>query len=82
VRTVEELALARVLEQCLDAMEEGETDLDRLMARYPEAAIEIRPLLVIAKSLQSHLARRGVPLTLEFHNQLRDRLREELATRV
>jgi hypothetical protein len=79
---VEELALARVLEQCLDAMEDGETDLDRLLAPYPEAAIEIRPLLLIAKSLQSHLARRGVPLTLQFHNQLRDRLRAELVTKV
>ncbi len=73
VRTVEELALARVLEECLQAMEQGETDLAKLAARYPEAEEEIRPLLDIARQLGRRGAV-GAPLSLEFKEQLRDRL--------
>jgi len=75
---VEELALARVLEECLDAMEGGETDLERLVARHPEAAIEMRPLLEIALRLRAHMAGREVPLSLDFHEELRERLLAEI----
>ena len=70
-----ELALARVLEECLDAMEDGETDLEKLVARHPEAAIEMRPLLEIALRLRAHMAGREAPLSLDFHEELRNRLR-------
>lgn len=70
VSTVEELALARALEECLEAMERGETDLDKLAGRYPEARDEIRPLLDIAQRLRRQ---RGVsvPLLLDFREGLR-----------
>ncbi len=70
---VEELRLARVLEECLQAMEEGETDLDGLAGRYPEARNEIRPLLEIAQQLRRRRAA-GAPLPLEFRDELRDKL--------
>ena len=73
VRTVEELALARVLEECLQAMEQGETDLDGLVERYPEAGEEIRPLLEIAQQLGRRRAD-GAPLPLEFREELREKL--------
>ena len=76
---MEESALARVLEQCLDAMEDGETNLDRLVARHPEAAIEIRPLLELALRLRSSGTARDAPLSLDFHNALRERLRAEMS---
>lgn len=67
---MEELALARALEECLEAMERGETDLDELAGRYPEAQDEIRPLLEIAQHLR---CQRGLsaPLSLEFQEELR-----------
>ncbi len=70
VRSVEELALARALEECLEAMDRGETDLDELSGRYPEAQDEIRPLLEMAQQLRRQ---RGlsVPLSLEFREGLR-----------
>jgi hypothetical protein len=70
VSTVEELALARALEECLEAMERGETDLDKLAGRYPEARDEIRPLLEIAQRLRRQ---RGlsVPLSVDFREGLR-----------
>jgi hypothetical protein len=76
VSSVEELALARALEECLDAMELGETDLDRLSGRYPEARDNIQPLLEIAQQLRR---RRGLsaPLSLEFQEQLRERLAQQ-----
>jgi hypothetical protein len=73
VTTVEELALARALEECLEAMERGETDLDRLAGRYPEGQAEIRPLLEIAQELRRE-RRFGVPLSLAFQEELRQRL--------
>lgn len=78
VRSVEELALARALEECLEAMERGETDLDKLSDRYPEAQDEIRPLLEIAQQLRRQ---RGVtvPLSLEFREELRRLLSQRSA---
>ena len=69
-RSVEELALARALEECLEALEQGETDLDKLSGRYPEARDEIQPLLEIAQQLRRQ---RGlsVPLSLGFREELR-----------
>jgi hypothetical protein len=78
VRTVEELALARVLEECLDAMEDGETDLEKLVALHPDAAIEMRPLLEIALRLRAHMAVREAPMSLDFHDALRERLLAEI----
>ena len=40
-----EQRLADILNECLEAMERGEHDLDRLTDRYPDARNEIRPLL-------------------------------------
>jgi hypothetical protein len=40
-----EQRLADILNECLEAMERGEHDLDRLTDRYPDARTEIRPLL-------------------------------------
>lgn len=70
VRTVEELALARILEECLEEMERRETDLDKLASRYPEARDEIRSLLEIAQALRRE---RGLsaPLSLAFREELR-----------
>ena len=70
---MEELTLARVLEECLEAMERGETDLDGLAGRYPEAEKEIRPLLDVAQQLRRRGAP-GVALALEFREELRNRL--------
>ncbi len=67
---MEELALARALEECLEAIDRGETDLDELCSRYPEAQDEIRPLLQIAQQLRRQLGL-SVPLSLEFWEGLR-----------
>jgi len=67
-----ELALARALEQCLQAMEQGEVDLDALAGRYPEAEEEIRPLLDIAQQLMRGAA--APPITEEFLRELRAQL--------
>jgi hypothetical protein len=40
-----ERLLADILNECLEAMERGEHDLDRLADRYPGARDKIRPLL-------------------------------------
>ena len=70
---VEELTLARALEECLQAMEQGETDLDSLAGRYPEAQEEIRPLLDIAQQLRQR-RNAGPPLAEEMVKELRARL--------
>ena len=78
LRTAGELALARALEECLQAMEQGEVDLDALAGRYPEAEEEIRPLLGIAQQL-----RRGAtapPITVEFLEGLRAQLMSHKAS--
>ena len=70
VWTAAELAQARALEECLEAMERGETDLDKLSGRYPETKDEIRPLLEIAQQLRRQRGL-GAPLSLEFREELR-----------
>lgn len=72
----DELAVARALEECLEAMEKGETDLDALAARYPHARKQIRPLLDIAAKLGEPPPTR--PLAVEFLLDLGDRLRTEV----
>ena len=69
---MEELALARALEECLQAMEQGEVDLDALAGRYPEAEEEIRPLLDIAQQLRQ--GAEALPITVEFLEELRAQL--------
>ncbi|MBI1885265.1 MAG: hypothetical protein HYS09_02955 [Chloroflexi bacterium] len=48
----QEVRLADVLAECLEAMERGEQNIDLLSARYPDAKRDIRPLLAIAKLLR------------------------------
>ncbi len=43
--------MARALVECLEAMKQGETDLDALSVRYLDVAEQIRPLLDIAAQL-------------------------------
>ena len=74
---IEELALAHVLEECLQAMERGETDLDGLAGRYPDAAAEIRSLLSIAQELREKRTS-GAVLSLEFKEEVRNRLLERM----
>ena len=75
---VEELALAHALEECLQAMERGETDLDGLAGRYPDgAAAEIRSLLSIAQELRERRAS-GTVLSLEFKEEVRNRLLQRM----
>ncbi len=69
---VEELSLARILEECVEAVEQGETDLDALASRYPEAEEEIRPLLEIALQLRRDAG--GLPISVEFLEELRAKL--------
>ena len=71
-RVAGELALARALEECLQAMEQGEVDLDALAGRYPEAEEEIRPLLDIAQQLRQ--GAEALPITVEFLEELRAQL--------
>jgi len=72
LRTTGELALARALEECLQAMEQGEVDLDALAGRYPEREEEIRPLLDIVQQLRQGAA--APPITVEFLEGLRAQL--------
>ncbi|MCH7522231.1 MAG: hypothetical protein IH920_00475 [Chloroflexi bacterium] len=72
LRTAGELAAARALEECLQAIEQGEVDLDALAGRYPEAEEEIRPLLDIAQQLKQGAA--APPITVEFLEGLRAQL--------
>ena len=74
---VEELALAHALEECLEAMERGETDLDGLAGRYPDAVAEIRSLLSIAQELRERRAS-GTVLSLEFKEEVRNRLLQRM----
>ena len=74
---VEELQFAHALEECLQAMERGETDLDGLAARYPDAAAEIRSLLSIAQELREKRVS-GTVLSLEFKEEVRNRLLERM----
>ena len=74
---VEELQLAHALEECLQAMERGETDLDGLAGRYPDAAAEIRSLLSIAQELREKRVA-GTVLSLEFKEEVRNRLLQRM----
>ena len=74
---VEELALAHALEECLQAMERGETDLDGLAGRYPDGAAEIRSLLSIAQELREKRVA-GTVLSLEFKEEVRNRLLQRM----
>ncbi len=78
LRTAGELALARALEECLQAMEQGDVDLDALAGRYPEAEEEIRPLLDIAQQLRQGAA--VPPITVEFLEGLRAQLMSQKLT--
>ncbi|KKL27158.1 hypothetical protein LCGC14_2387970 [marine sediment metagenome] len=78
LRTTGELALARALEECLQAMEQGELDLDALAGRYPEVEEEIRPLLDIAQQLRQGAA--APPITVEFLEGLRAQLMSHKVT--
>ena len=78
LRTAGELALARALEECLQAMEQGEVDLDALAGRYPEVEEEIRPLLDIAQQLRQGAA--APPITVEFLEGLRAQLMSHKVT--
>ena len=74
---IEELQLAHALEECLQAMERGETDLDGLAGRYPDAAAEIRSLLSIAQELREKRIS-GTVLSLEFKEEVRNRLLQRM----
>ncbi len=69
---VEELALARILAECVEAVERGETDLDALASRYPEAEGEIQPLLEIVQQLRRDAG--SPPISVEFLEELRAQL--------
>jgi hypothetical protein len=58
-------------------MERGETDLDGLAGRYPDAAAEIRSLLSIARELREKGVS-GSVLSLEFKEELRNRLLQRM----
>jgi hypothetical protein len=72
LRAVGKLARARALEECLQAMEQGEVDLDALAGRCPEAEEEIRPLLGIAQQLRRGAA--APPIKVGFLEELRAQL--------
>jgi len=70
---VEEMALARILENCLDDMSRGETDLDALASQHADARDEIRPLLDIA-SLLGERSAAAPPYPLQLFDDLKQRL--------
>ncbi len=73
-----EEATARALEECLQAMEQGEVDMDTVAGRYPEGEEGIRPLLDIAQQLRREAV---TPLiTVEFLEGLRAQLMSHKVT--
>ena len=78
LRSAGELATARALEECLQAIEQGEVDMDALAGRYPEVEEELRPLLGIAQQLRREAA--APPITVEFLEGLRAQLMSHKAT--
>ena len=68
--------MARALEECLEAMEQGETDLDALSVRYLDVAEQIRPLLDIAAQLGEVPPSR--PPSAQFILDLGERLRTKV----
>lgn len=73
VGTAEDVVITSALEECLEAMDRGETDLDELSGRYPEAEDQIRPLLEIAQQLRQQCCRDVSP-SPEFREELRQML--------
>ncbi len=78
LRSAGELATARALEECLQAIEQGEVDLDVLAGRYPEVEEELRPLLGVAQQLRREAA--VPPITVEFLERLRAQLMSHKVT--
>jgi len=70
---VDELTLGRILEECLEALAEGETDVAAVAARYPQAAPEIGPLLEIALMLRQRQP--PLPIPAEFFRRFGAELR-------
>lgn|GEM_PF-3212585 len=50
--TSPESYLAWALEECLEALDKGERDIEALVARYPQEKEELKPLLEIAAQLK------------------------------
>ena len=73
---MDELALAKVLEDCLDAMADGESDLDALAFRTPDAFEEIRPLLDVAQLLAERRPQ-APSAPPEFVESLRERIESQ-----
>lgn len=65
--------MARALDECLEATEQGKTDLYALSAPYLEVSEQIRPLLDIAAELGELPHTR--PLSAQFIIDLGERLR-------
>ena len=78
LRTTAELATARALEECLQAIEQGEVDMDALAGRYPAVEEELRPLLGIAQQLSREAV--APPITVEFLEGLRAQLMSHKVT--
>ena len=57
----EELLLASVLAECLEAMDEGESNLDALAGRHPPLSARIKPLLEVAQALRERRPLAPVP---------------------
>ncbi len=68
--------MARALVECLEAMEQGETDLDALSVRYLDVAEQMQPLLDIAAQLGELPHTR--PLSAQFILDLGERLRTKV----
>ncbi len=68
--------MARALVECLEAMEQGETDLDALSVRYLDVAEQIRPLLDIAAQLGelSHTRLLSAQFILDLGERLRTKV--------
>ena len=68
--------MARARQECLEAMEQGKTDLDALSKRYLDVAEKIRPLLDIGAKLGELPHTR--PLSAQFILDLGERLRTKV----
>ncbi len=53
-----------VAEECVEAMRNGERDLDKLASRYPWARDEIRPLLDVGLALLVRTPKRHIRAAL------------------
>lgn len=69
-----------VLAECLSLLEEGEATLEGCLARYPELADDLRPLLLVALRLREGPIASASPATVaEGRRRLLERLAEERA---